>query len=68
MAVTATAIFRVRPAASNTNGGGYDGIAYPGGVDYSQQNSAQATGTLGTSTASTTFTDAGGAFTAINGW
>lgn len=43
MAVNATAIWRVRPSGSNTNGGGYDpGIASPG-TDYSQQNAAQVT-------------------------
>lgn len=43
MAVNATAIWRVRPSGSNSNGGGYDpGIASPG-TDYSQQNAAQVT-------------------------
>lgn len=63
MTVNATAIWRVRPSGSNTNGGGYDPGISGAATDYSQQNSAQATGTTGTSTASTTFTDAGGAFT-----
>src|SRR5271156_5809133 len=64
MAVNATAIWRLRPSGSNTNGGGYDVTSYPGGTDYSRQNSPQATGTLGTASGTTTFTDAGGAFTA----
>src|SRR5271170_2466310 len=63
MAVNATAIWRVRPSGSNTNGGGYDPGISGAATAYSKQNTAQATGTLGTSTASTTFTDAGGAFT-----
>jgi hypothetical protein len=60
MAVLAAAVWRVRPSGSNTNGGGYDGTNYPGGTDYSQQNSAQASGTNATTSGagSTTFTDA----------
>jgi len=42
MAVAASAVWRVRPAGNTANGGGYDGSAYPGGSDYSQQNFAQA--------------------------
>ncbi len=58
MTVAASAIWRVRPSGSDTNGGGYDSTSYPGGTDYSQQNSAQATGTHGSATGTTTFTDA----------
>jgi hypothetical protein len=64
MAVNATAIWRVRPSGSNTNGGGYDPGIAGAATDYSQQNAAQATGTLGTASGTATFTDAGGAFTA----
>src|SRR5271170_4168055 len=63
MAVNATAIWRVRPSGSNTNGGGYDPGISGAATDYSQQNTAQATGTLGTASGTATFTDAGGAFT-----
>src|SRR5277367_6296433 len=65
MAVAASAIWRIRPSGSNTNGGGYDVASYPGGTDYSRQNSPQATGTLGTAAGTATFTDAGGAFTSL---
>lgn len=57
MAVNSTAIWRVRPSGSNTNGGGYDPGIAGAGVDYSQQNAAQASGTAGTATGTTTFTD-----------
>jgi hypothetical protein len=63
VAVNATAVWRVRPSGSNTNGGGYDPGISGAATDYSQQNTAQATGTLGTASGTTTFTDAGGAFT-----
>src|SRR5271166_2433267 len=65
MAVNATAVWRVRPSGSNTNGGGYDSGIAGAGTDYSQQNTAQATGTLGTAAGTTAFSDAGGAFTAV---
>ena len=42
----------------NTNGGGYDPGISGAATDYSQQNSAQASGTHGTTTGTTTFTDA----------
>ena len=45
MAIQATAVWQVRKAGSNANGGGYDGTSYPGGADYSQQDAAQASGT-----------------------
>ncbi len=51
--------WEVRTTGSDTNGGGFDSSL--GGTDYSQQNSAQATGT-GTS-ASTTLTATTGIFT-----
>lgn len=63
MAVGNTAVWRVRPSGSDNNGAGYDSISYPGGTDYSQQDAAQATGTVGTASGTTTFTDAGGLFT-----
>ena len=57
MAVNATAIWRVRPSGSNTNGGGFDPAISGVGTDYSGQNAAQASGTHGTTTGTTTFTD-----------
>jgi len=57
MAVNATAVWRVRPSGSNTNGGGYDAGIAGAATDYSQQNAAQATGTHGAGSATTTFTD-----------
>lgn len=65
MAVLATAIWRVRPSGSNTNGGGYDASIPGAGTDYSQQNSAQASGTAGTAAGTTAFSDTvAAAFTA----
>jgi hypothetical protein len=58
MAVNATAVWRVRPLGSNTNGGGYDPGISGAGTDYSQQNAAQASGTNGVTTGTTTFVDA----------
>lgn len=58
MAVNPTAIWRVRPSGSNTNGGGFDAAISGAGTDYSKQNSAQANGTNGVATGTTAFTDA----------
>lgn len=58
MTVNSTAVWRVRPSGSNTNGGGYDAGISGAATDYSQQNAAQASGTHGVTTGSTTFTDA----------
>lgn len=57
MAVNATAVWRIRPSGSNTNGGGYDAGIAGAGTDYSQQNAAQATGSHGTAAGTATFTD-----------
>jgi hypothetical protein len=57
VAINATAIWRVRPSGSNTNGGGYDPGIAGAATDYSQQNAAQASGTHGSGVATTTFTD-----------
>lgn len=57
MSVNATAVWRVRPSGSNTNGGGYDPGISGAATDYSQQNSAQASGTHGACSDNTTFTD-----------
>lgn len=53
MAVNPTAVWRIRPSGSDTNGGGYDAAISGAGTDYSQQNSAQASGTHLTGTTST---------------
>jgi hypothetical protein len=58
MAVLASAIWRVRPSGNNANGGGYDPGIGGAATDYSRQNAAQATGTNGAGSATTTFTDA----------
>ena len=58
MAVNATAVWRVRPGGSNTNGGGYDPGISGAATDYSKQNSAQASGTHGTTVGTTSFVDA----------
>ena len=57
MTVNATAVWRVRPSGSNTNGGGFDAAITSAGTDYSQQNAAQANGTHGTAAGTSTFTD-----------
>lgn len=61
MAINATAVWRVRPSGSNTNGGGYDSAISGAGTDYSQQNSAQLAGSDGAASGTTTFT--GSSFT-----
>jgi hypothetical protein len=63
--INSTAIWRVRKLGSNVNGGGYDPAISGAGTDYSQQDAAQAAGTNGTASGTTTFSDAiAGAFTA----
>lgn len=57
MAINSTAIWRIRPSGSNTNGGAYDPGISGAATDYSQFNAAQASGTAGTATGTTTFTD-----------
>ena len=65
MAIGATTVWRVRTGGNNANGGGYDSGIAGAGTDYSQQDAAQTSGTTGAAAQnSTTFTDAGGAFTA----
>ncbi len=59
MAVLATAVWRVRPSGSNTNGGGYDPGIAGAATDYSQQNGAQASGVNGSASGTTTFTATG---------
>lgn len=59
MALPSTAVIEVRTTGSDSNGGGFNSAR--GGVDYSQQNSAQATGTA--TAVSTTLTATTGIFT-----
>ena len=59
-----SAVWRCRVAGNANNGAGYDSTSYPGGVDYTEQDTAQTSGTLGTSSATTTFTDTGASFPA----
>jgi hypothetical protein len=57
MAVGATAVWRIRTGGSDTNGGGYDAGIGGAGTDYSQQDAAQASGSNGTASGTTTFSD-----------
>ncbi len=59
MAFPSTAVIEVRPTGSDLNGGGFNSAR--GGTDYSQQDAAQATGTVTSST--TTVTATTGIFT-----
>lgn len=61
MALPATAQIEVRTTGSDSNGGGFDPVIGAGKTDYSQQNSAQAAGTVTSST--TTVTATTGIFT-----
>lgn len=54
MALPATVIWECRTTGSDSNGGGFDPSL--GGVDYSQQNAAQATGIASSSGATVTAT------------
>ncbi len=58
MTVNPTAIYHVYKSGSNNNGGGYDPAISGAGTDYSQQTSAQTSGTNGAASGTTTFTDA----------
>lgn len=57
MAVGATAVWRVRPSGSNTNGGGYDSGLAGAATDYSQRDTPIANGTNGVTTGTTNFAD-----------
>lgn len=63
MTINATAVFRARPSGNNANGGGYDAAISGAGTDYSQQNTAQTSGSVGTAAGTTSFADATAAFT-----
>ena len=63
MAIGASTVWRLRAGGNDANGAGFDSTVSGAGTDYSQQDAAQTSGSLGTSTASTTFTDSGGTFT-----
>jgi hypothetical protein len=65
VSVNPTAVWRSRPSGSNANGGGFDAGIAGAATDYSQQNAAQASGSAGTATGTTTFSDSvAAAFTA----
>lgn len=65
MAIAASAVWRCRPSGATTNGAAYDGTSYAGGVDYSQQDSAQLTLTdLAAAGSTAVVTSATGGFTA----
>src|SRR5271170_1972719 len=66
MAINATAVWRVRPSGSNTNGGGYDPGIASAGTDWSQQNAAHLSNIGTVSTATVTLTDTGASFTAAD--
>jgi hypothetical protein len=51
-------VFRMRPSGNNANGAGYDATIAGAGTDYSQQNTAQASGTNGAASGTTNFSDA----------
>ena len=63
MALNAAGIFRLRVGGNVANGAGFDSTVSGAGTDYSQQDAAQASASLGTSTNSTTFTDVSALFT-----
>ena len=63
MTISANTVWEVRTTGNDTQcGGGFDATIAGAGTDYSQQNSAQATGTVTSST--TTVTATAGIFTA----
>ena len=64
MAVGNTAIYRVRIAGSDVNGGGYDASLAGAGTDYSQQDAAQLTLADIVCSNTTTVTSVVGGFTA----
>lgn len=61
-AISSATHWCVRTDGVDTNGGGF--VAGASGVDYSNQAAAQNSGTLGTATGTTSFTDAGYSFVA----
>lgn len=63
MTINPSAAWRVRPGGNNANGGGYDASISGAGTDYSQQDSAQLSGTAGAGTGTTNFQDNGVTFT-----
>lgn len=67
MALSASVVWEVRPSVgSDSNGGGFDPSVTSPGTDYSQQNSAQFTGTAGTAAGTAAFTDVGHSFTSAD--
>jgi hypothetical protein len=67
MALSASIVWEVRPSVgSDSNGGGFDPSVTSPGTDYSQQNSAQFSGTAGTAAGTAAFTDVGHSFTSAD--
>lgn len=64
MAIASVMNWYVRAGGAETNGGGYDGTTYPGGVNYADQDSPQLSLSDLTSSNSTTITSVTGGFTA----
>ena len=63
MALSALVVWEVRPSVgSDSSGGGFDPSVTSPGTDYSQQNSAQYSGTDGTAVGTTAFTSASHSF------
>lgn len=63
MAISSTAVWEMRTAGNDANGGMYDASLSGAGTDYSQQDSAQLSVTDAVTTSSTTVTSATGGFT-----
>lgn len=64
MTIGATAVWRIRPSGNEANGGGFDAGIASAGTDYSQQNAAQVSGSVGTAAGTAAFSDATATFTA----
>jgi hypothetical protein len=65
MSLPSATVWEVRPATgSDSNGGGF--VAGASGTDYSQQTSAQHSGTAGTAAGTSAFSDAGYSFQAAD--
>lgn len=63
MAILPPTVWRIRPGGNVLNGAAYDGTTYPGGVDYTQQDSPQLSLTDLVGNGTTTLTSATGGFT-----
>jgi hypothetical protein len=67
MALSASVVWEIRPSiGSDSNGGGFNPSVSSPGTDYSQQNSAQYTGTDGTAAGTAAFTSVSHSFVAAD--